>query len=108
MAAIPHDVTDLRLAPIALAVDAVIDELGRLPIDKLIWRLESHRDVPEITREDRERWLVAQVESRAEVANWELSIDDRGLRLTHREHSLVLGLPATLRSYLEGQVATQV
>ena len=108
MAAIPHDITDLRLAPIALAVDAVIEELGRLPVGKLAWRPESHRDVSEITRADRECWLVAQIESRVEVGSWQLSVDDRGLRLTHKEHTLVLGIPAPVRSYVESGVGTPV
>ena len=99
----PHDITDLRLAPVALAVDAAIEMLGRLPLEKLAWQAESYRDITEITPDDRKRWLLAQIESQAETAGWELSVDDRGIRLTHREHTFVLGAPATFWAYLEGR-----
>jgi len=35
MATRPHDITDLYLAPVALAVDACIEELGNLDKDRL-------------------------------------------------------------------------
>ena len=108
MPALPHDLTDLRLAPVALAVDAAIEELGRLPLEKLVWKLESYRDVPEITVDDRTRWLLAQIESRVDTANWDLSWDHRGIRLTHKEHTFVLGAPATFRAYVEGRAGANV
>jgi hypothetical protein len=107
MPELPHDIPDLRLAPVALAVDAVIEDLGRLSLEKLAWRVESYRDVTEITRDDRERWLLAQIKARVEMAGWELSVDDRGIRLRHREHTFVLGAPATFWAYLEGRANPQ-
>lgn len=107
MAGLPHDITDLRLAPVALAVDATIEDLGRLPLEKLVWRVESYRDVSEITAEDRRRWLLAQIESLVDTGNWDLSFDDRGIRLTHKEHTLVLGAPATFSAYIEGRAGSK-
>ncbi len=103
MEGLPHDMTDLRLAPVALAVDAAIEDLGRLPLEKLAWQVESHRDVTEVTADDRRGWLLAQIESRVEKGKWELSFDDRGVRLTHGKHTFVLGAPATFTAYLEGR-----
>jgi hypothetical protein len=99
--------TDLRLAPVALAVDAAIEELGQLPLEKLAWKVESYRDVTDITADDRMHWLLAQIESRVEMGHWELSFDDRGIRMTHKEHTLVLGAPATFRAYVEGRAAAK-
>ena len=39
MATRPHDVTDLYLAPVALAVDARIEELGQLDKDELVYEV---------------------------------------------------------------------
>ncbi len=33
---------------------------------------------------------------------WELSIDPRGIRLTHNQNALVLGIPDSFRAYLSG------
>ena len=49
MATRPHDVTDLYLAPVRLAVDARIEKLGR--VDKEGWPMKSrskatHRTSP--------------------------------------------------------------
>jgi hypothetical protein len=35
----PHDVTDLYLAPVLLAVDARIGELGKLDKDRLVYEV---------------------------------------------------------------------
>jgi hypothetical protein len=36
---------------------------------------------------------------------WEFSWDERGLRLTHDAHTLVLGIPPVFRDYLAGAPA---
>jgi hypothetical protein len=64
--------------------------------------LPPYRDVTEVTPDDRRRWLLAQIEARVDMAGWELAVDDRGIRLTHRGHTFVLGAPATFWAYLEG------
>ena len=79
MAIRPHDVTDLYLAPVVLAVDARIEQLGQLDKDGLL-RTVTH--------------LV-------DCHGWESSWDPRGLRLTHDAHTFVLGIPAVFHEYLE-------
>ena len=39
MASRPHDITDLYLAPVALKVDARIEELGHLDKDRLAYEV---------------------------------------------------------------------
>lgn len=103
MAVLPHDITDLRLAPVTLAVDAAIEDLGRLSVDDLANRIERYRNISDITRENRMHWIIQEIEARAETFEWTLSFDDRGIRLTHKEHSFVLGTPATINAYIESR-----
>ena len=100
MAVLPHDLTDLRLAPVVLAVDARIEELGRLDADVLAAQIERFRDRSSATRDRREAWLLAEVASSGEGSGWALSLDDRGIRLTHDQHSFVLGMPSNFGVYL--------
>jgi hypothetical protein len=102
MTKMPHDMVDLRLAPVALQVDARLEELGRLSPEALSLRvaIESNREGR--TAQQRARDLVASVSHLLDLGGWEPSWDPRGLRLRHREHTLVLGVPATLRDYVEG------
>ena len=54
MADRPHDVTDLYLAPVLLAVDARIGELGKLDKDGLVYEVGLESDSPDFTRHMRE------------------------------------------------------
>ena len=103
MAVLPHDITDLRLAPVVLAVDAAIADLGRFPVEELAEQVERYRDLSDVTPELRKHWLLSLIEARVETFQWKLSFDARGIRLTHKEHSVVLGTPATFSAYIEGR-----
>lgn len=102
MAARPHDVTDLYLSPVVLAVDARIEELGRLGKDQLDYEVALESDLPGFTRSMREEALIRSVTHLIDRHGWEISWDPRGLRLSHDAHSLVLGIPAAFTEYLEG------
>jgi len=101
MATRPHDVTDLYLAPVALAVDARIEELGQLDKDELVYEVALDADSPDFTRRMREDGLIRTVTHLIDDHGWEFSWDPRGLRLTHDAHSFVLGIPAVFHKYLE-------
>jgi hypothetical protein len=92
MAIRPHDVADLHLAPVVLAVDARIEELGRLDKDGLSY---------EVALAIREEALINTVTHLLDRHEWEFSWDARGLRLTHAAHTLVLGVPPVFVDYLE-------
>ena len=106
MPARPHDITDLYLAPVALAVDARITELGRLDQEQLAYEVALESDSPDFTREMREEALIRTVTHLIDTHDWEFSWDPRGLRLTHDAHTFVLGLPAVFAEYLGGSPAT--
>jgi hypothetical protein len=101
MAARPHDITDLYLAPVVLAVDARIEEFGHLDKDGLAYEVALESDSPDLTRRMREEALIRTVTHLIERHGWELSWDPRGLRLTHDAHTFVLGIPAVFLEYLE-------
>ena len=54
MATRPHDLTDLYLAPVVLAVDARIEELGRMDKSGLAYEVALESDTPDFTRKMRE------------------------------------------------------
>jgi len=101
MATRPHDITDLYLAPVAVAVDARIEELGHLDKDALAYEVALESDSPSFTRPIREDALIRTVMHMIDCHDWELSWDPRGLRLTHDAHTFVLGIPAVFLEYLE-------
>jgi hypothetical protein len=101
MAARPHDVTDLYLAPMVLAVDGRIEELGHLDKDGLAYEVALESDARDYTRSIRGAALIRTVTHPIETHGWKLSWDPRGLRLTHDAHTLVLGVPAVFLEYLE-------
>jgi hypothetical protein len=100
MPARPHDLTDLYLAPVALAVDARITELGRLDQEQLAYEVALESDSPGFTREMREEALIRTVTHLIDTHDWEVSWDPRGLRLTHDTHTFVLGIPPVFVEYL--------
>jgi hypothetical protein len=101
MATRPHDMTDLYLAPVALAVDARIEELGRLDKERLMYEVALESDTPDLTRQMREDGLIRTVTHMIDTHDWDFSWDSRGLRLTHEAHTFVLGIPAVFLSYLD-------
>jgi hypothetical protein len=100
MADRPHDVTDLYLAPVLLAVDARIEEFGKLDKDDLAYEVALESDTPDTTRRMREDALIRALTHLVETHHWEFSWDPRGLRMTHDSHTLVLGVPAVFLEYL--------
>ena len=102
MPARPHDISDLYLAPMALEVDARIEQLGRLDKEGLAYEVALESDTLDFTREMREGGLIRTVTHLIETHHWEFSWDPRGLRLTHDAHTFVLGIPAVFAEYLQG------
>jgi len=102
MASRPHDITDLYLAPVALAVDARIEELGHLDREALAYEVALESDTPDFTQAMREEALIRAITHLVDGHDWAFSWDPRGLRLTHDAHTFVLGIPAVFAQYLEG------
>ncbi len=102
MADRPHDLTDLHLAPVLLAIDARIEELGKLDKGGLAYDVALESDLTSDTRQMREEALMRAITHLTDTHHWAFSWDPRGLRMTHEAHTFVLGLPAALLDYLGG------
>jgi len=102
MPTLPHDVPDLYLAPVVLALETRIEELAQLDVDALSTEVAVVSNTAGWTRELREAGLLQAVRYLIDCHGWTLSWDPRGLRLTHGRHEVVLGVPATFTDYLAG------
>jgi hypothetical protein len=100
MATLPHDISDLYLAPVVLALDGRIEELGKLDAEALAATVALDSDRPDRSRYEREAGLLAAVGYLIDRQGWELSWDPRGIRLTHGKHALVLGVPGSFTEFL--------
>jgi hypothetical protein len=99
---LPHDVSDLYLAPVVLSIDAKLDDLATLEPRALAQRVAVESNLPDWNRQDRERALLESILHFIDSRGWTTEWDPRGLRLSHAEHSVVLGVPANLAQYLAG------
>lgn len=96
----PHDITDLHLAPVLLALDARIEELSELDEAGLAYEVGLDSDLPDYTRRMREEALIRTIKYLIETHDWDIGWDPRGLRLTHEAHTVVLGVPSVFLTYL--------
>lgn len=106
MADLPHDLTDLYLAPLVLALEVRIEDLGRLGLASLRHVIALSGDLPDWTPDMRQDGLLWTLAEGIELHGWELGIVDRGVKMSHGRHTLVLGVPETFRTYLAGAAAS--
>src|SRR6478735_6998802 len=98
----PTDITDLYLAPVALRLDRQLATLAHLTEERIhVWVAVVTDREPSTVAERRELTLRA-LRREVDTHHWCLQHDPRGIRLSHGENSLVLGIPDSLRSYLRG------
>ena len=98
----PHDVTDLRLAPITLLVDARLEELSALDAAQLAEAILFGSNRQPHSEAERGEALVAAATHLIDLAGWQATWDPRGVRLTHDSHSLVLGVSRRLTDFVAG------
>jgi len=97
----PHDLTDLAFAPAALALDGRIAELGSLTADEVNFRVALEANTDTSNRDTRGAALIAALTQGLELHHWQAGIDPRGVRLFHDDHAIVLGLPESVRAFLD-------
>jgi hypothetical protein len=101
MTTVPHGVSDLYMAPVVIAIDARIEQLGKLDLAQLEERVALDSNRPDWSREDRVRGLLESIRYLIDCHRWLLSWDSRGVRLAHGDYSIVLGVPGTFVEYVE-------
>jgi hypothetical protein len=104
----PHDPTDLMLAPVALAIDDRLQELAALDPRELGRRILWETDLQPHSVEGARRAILEDLMYLVPTRGWELSWDDRGIRLQHRDHTLVLGIPDNLDAWIASVSAAAV
>jgi hypothetical protein len=96
----PRDLTDLFLSPVALELDRRLQRLSSLAPDRLDTEVAVATDQQPADERDRRALMLATLTNLAELHDWEVSWHPRGLQLRHERHSLVLGLPGSVREYV--------
>jgi hypothetical protein len=102
MTALPHDMTDLYLAPVLLSVEERMEEFATLAPEDFARRVALFSDLPDDTAQLRNVALLKAVGYMLELHDWQLSWDPRGLRVEHNGHAVVLGIPACFTDYITG------
>jgi hypothetical protein len=102
MTALPHGPSDMFLAPVVLALDARIAELGSLTARELRDRVVHEAELADFSTKLRREGLLKAVRRHVDCHGWELFWDPRGIRVVHGHNELVLGVPATFGRYVTG------
>jgi hypothetical protein len=100
MARAPHDLADLRLAPVALALDEQIEAYSAIDSAELLQRLSLETNREPRSADERRTCLIESLTRFIDLHGWKVSWDPRGLELRHGDHHLVLGVSEDLRAFL--------
>jgi len=98
----PHDVTDLYLAPVLLEIDRRLGDFEGLSVKEVEYQVALATDHQPRDAADRAALLQQAITHALDTHGWETNWAPRGLKVSHDDHGLVLGIPDSLRSYLEG------
>ena len=100
MVVTPHDRTDLLLAPVSLVLDSRLERLELLTEEELTREVALTTDREPRSLADRGPLVLELLHREVDTRGWTLAWHARGLEVTHADHSLVLGIGPTVRSYL--------
>jgi hypothetical protein len=96
----PRDPADLLLAPVALQVDAKVQELSAMNREQLAYHLALEVDRDPRTEQQRGKDIVDAAVKLIDMSGWEANWDPRGVRLSHGRHSIVIGVGADVAEYV--------
>jgi hypothetical protein len=96
----PRDVTDLYLAPVALELDRRLEGLSGLSDEELDVQITLSTDRQPNDTASRAALAIESLTHVMDLHGWQVQWDPRGLRIRNDQHSVVLGIPASLRRYL--------
>lgn len=102
MIVLPHDTSDLMLAPMLLDLEANIERLSTMPLPDLVLEVALLSNIPDWSRANREEGLTRTVCSPVDCRDWEFSWVPRGLCVAHRDRRVVLGVPTQFADYIDG------
>lgn len=97
----PHDMSDLYLAPVVLELNHRLGEFEGLSHDEIELRVALETDREPRDRTDRADLVLLSLTHLLNTHGWIIDWVPRGLQIRHRDHQLVLGVPQSLRNYLD-------
>ncbi len=100
MITVPHDTTDILLAPVALDLDQQLDQLGALDQAEIHFLVALTTDREPNSLDRRRELLLASLVRDVDTHGWDVAWHARGLRLEHGGRQVVLGLPASVRLFV--------
>lgn len=102
MSTLPQNVTELYLAPVVLSVDARLQEMSTLSVTELTERVKKVSKLRGRSGGERAEALLRTIEHGLDMHGWQLTMDPRGIKLTHDTRRVVLGAPAVFDGYITG------
>ncbi|MDO9495986.1 MAG: hypothetical protein Q7J48_09810 [Nocardioides sp.] len=100
MTTLPRDITDLYMSPVALEFDRRLEQLAGLTEAELEFEVTLATDRQPRDVEARPALVLDMLTRALETHGWKASWVPRGLRVSHAEHHLVLGVPPNVQAYL--------
>jgi hypothetical protein len=101
MPLMPHDTADLALAPVVLQLEAEIQKYSGLTQDEVVLRVATETDTQPRSAHARRAAVVDALTHFVDLHGWETRITSRGLRLSHGDNTVTLGLPRSIHTYLD-------
>lgn len=96
----PHDITDLYMPPVALELDRRLGQLEGLTEAELEFQVTLETDHQPRNAAARPALVLSMLTRDLKTHGWEVSWAPRGLRVSHADHHLVLGVSHNVRAYL--------
>jgi hypothetical protein len=96
----PHDLSDLYLSPVALQLDHRLGQFEGLSEEEIELRVALDTDSEPRVRAERSQLMLLCLTHVLDTHGWDIHWVSRGLRLSHDNHELVLGVPDSVRAYL--------
>ncbi len=100
MIQIPHDATDILLAPVALDLDQQLAQLGLLDQAEIHYLVALTTDREPNTLDRRRELLMSSLLRDVDSHGWDIAWHERGLKLAHGDRHLVLGIPQSVRTFV--------
>jgi hypothetical protein len=99
---LPHDVTDLALAPVVLSIDRQLESFSGLDAKDITFRIALETDREPHNAARRADAVLETITRSVDLHGWEIAWTSRGLRLAHDAHSVTLGVPDSVKAHLAG------
>ncbi len=100
MIKVPHDTTDVLLAPVALDLDQQLEQLGALDQQEIHYLVALTTDREPHSLERRRELLMTALLRDVDTHGWDIAWHERGLELAHGDRHVVLGVPQSVRTFV--------